>query len=84
MEEEEHVAGDSQLRNPSVQLEGGRRPAHRGAAPAATWGRLRSSFLVLPGVVRGNVRAPGSFSGPRWAGRWRGVQVGEVANWARE
>lgn len=50
----------------------GRRRAHRGAAPAATWGRLRSSSLVLPGVVRGNVPAPASLSGSRWVGRLEG------------
>lgn len=54
----------------------GSRRAHRGAAPAATWGRLRSSSLVLPGVVRGNVPAPASFLGSRWVGRWEGGRLG--------
>ena len=64
----------------------GRRRAHRGAAPAATWGRLRSSSLVLPGVVRGNVPAPTSLSRVPAGLGGRGGGWGEVwmVDWTRE
>ena len=73
MEGEQHVAGGLTALQP-LGATGGRAGAGRTGArrPRRLGGRLRSSSLVLPGVVRGNVPAPASLSGSRWVGRLEG------------